>query len=392
MPVSTPQQTLNRLTVIVLIQWMGATLGLPLLSLFLEHRGGSPHVIGFIIASFFVAGVVTQYFLGRVADRFGRRPVLVVSLLTYGLASMTYALPLSALWFTITRMVQGASAGALEVASLSAVASLFAENERGRAVSRILAAQLMGAAIGPAAGVVSSVNDLGWVFFVTGLVSLVAAVVAFYTNLGDEAYDPTPLPPLTWNRQFTGALVAASATGLAVGVYETCWSLLMHAHHATSLQIRLSWTMFCIPWVALSRTGGWIADHLNRRWTALFGLLNGAAFLATYPHIHNNDVMLFVGSAESLGAALSSPSVASLLSQGASARELGRRQGLYATSTTGSLALAAVASGFLFTINTALPFTLVAVLSAGLALSTIFWWRGVHGRITSSPHEPLPRP
>ena len=67
MPVSTPQQTLTRLTVIVFIQWMGATMGLPLLSLFLEHRGGSPHVIGLIVAAFFIAGVVTQYFLGHLA-------------------------------------------------------------------------------------------------------------------------------------------------------------------------------------------------------------------------------------------------------------------------------------------------------------------------------------
>jgi hypothetical protein len=55
---STPRQTLRRLTIIVAIQWMGATLGLPLLPLFLEHRGGVPTVIGFIMASFFVAGVV----------------------------------------------------------------------------------------------------------------------------------------------------------------------------------------------------------------------------------------------------------------------------------------------------------------------------------------------
>ena len=386
-PVSTPRQTLNRLTIIVLIQWMGATLGLPLLALFLEHRGGSPHIIGLIVASFFVAGVVTQYFLGHLADRFGRRPVIVVSLVAYGVASMTYALPLSAAWFTLTRVVQGASAGALEVASMSAVAALFAENERGRAISRILAAQLMGAAIGPVVGVVASVNNLGWVFFVTGLVSLVAAVVAYRTNVGDQAYDPTPLTPLKWNRPFAGALVAAAATGVAVGVYETCWSLLMHAHHASTLQIRLSWTMFCLPFVLLSRTGGWIADHFNRRKTALFGLLNGAAFLATYPHIHDNVVMLFVGSAESLGAALSSPSIASMLSQGAEPRELSRRQGLYATSTTASLALASIASGFLFTVDTALPFTMAAIVSATLALSTLYFWRGVTGRISVTPRS-----
>ena len=384
MPVSTPQQTLNRLTIIVFIQWMGATLGLPLLPLFLEHRGGSPHIIGLIVASFFVAGVITQYFLGHLADRFGRRPVLIASLISFGLASMTYALPLSAVWFTLTRAAQGASAGALEVASMSAVAALFAENERGRAVSRILAAQLTGMAIGPMVGIVASVNNLGWVFFITGIVSLVAAVVAVNTNLGDVAFDPSPLPPLRWNRPFVGALVAAAALGLAVGVYETCWSLLMHAHHATTLQIRLSWTMFCLPWVFLSRTGGWIADHLNRRYTVLFGLFNAAAFMATYPHIHNNVLMLFLGSAESIGAALSSPSISSLLSQGAHTRELSRRQGLYATSTTASMALSAVASGYLFTIDSAIPFTVVAMISSLLAISTLYFWRGVAGRIAAS--------
>ena len=120
---STPNQTLRRLTVIVAIQWMGATLGLPLLPLFLEHRGGTPTMIGFIMASFFVAGVATQFALGHLADRFGRRRILVTSLLTYGVASMTYLLPMAAGWFAVARAVQGASAGAIEVASMSAVAS-----------------------------------------------------------------------------------------------------------------------------------------------------------------------------------------------------------------------------------------------------------------------------
>lgn len=362
---------------------MGATLGLPLLPLFLENHGGSPHVVGLIVAAFFVAGVVTQYFLGHLADRFGRRPVLVISLVAYGLASMTYVLPLHATWFILARAVQGASAGALEVASMATVAALYAENERGRAVSRLLAAELMGIAVGPLVGAIASVNDLGWVFFATGVVSLVAALVTFLTNLGDQNFDATPLAPLAWNRPFTGALVAAAAEGLIMGVYETCWSLLMHAHHASTLQIRLSWTMFALPFVLLSRIGGWIADHLNRRITALFGVLNEAAFLATYPHIHNNVAMLFVGTAESLGAALSSPSIVSLMSQGAQPRETSRRQGLYATSTTASLALASIVSGFLFTVNNALPFTLVAIISSMLALSTLYFWRGVSGRIAS---------
>ena len=378
---NTPQQTLRRLTIIVAIQWMGATLGLPLLPLFLEHRGGIPTIIGFIMASFFVAGVATQFALGRLADRIGRRPVLIASLIVYALASMTYLLPVSAPWFALTRAVQGASAGAIEVASMSAVAALFSESERGRAISRILAAQLFGIAIGPIAGVVVSVRALGWAFFIAGIVSICAAVVAYRTNLGDLAFDPSPLPQLQWSPQLVGALVAASASGLAIGVYEACWSLLLHSHHASTLQIRLSWTVFCLPWVALSGVGGWLADHANRRFVALGGLLNGAFFLSLYPHIHNNDLILFMGSLESIGAALSLPSISSLMSQGAFHRELSRRQGLYATSNTAALAVAAGLSGFLFSINPVLPFTLLAVVSAIFGLSTLWWWRKVTGNI-----------
>ncbi|HET8990489.1 MAG TPA: MFS transporter [Acidimicrobiales bacterium] len=375
--------TLRRLTVIVGLQWMGATFGLPLLPLFLEHRDGTPTVIGLIMAAFFAAGVVTQFAFGHLADRFGRRRVLVGSLVVYALASMTYLLPVSAPWLALTRAVQGATAGSIEVASLAAVAALVPEARRGRAVSRILAAQLFGIAIGPVAGVVATVHDLGWAFFATGLVSLGVAVVAARTDLGDRrAPHDEPLPPLQWNPQVVGSLIAASASGLTIGVYEACWTLLMHAHHASSLQIRLSWTFFGLPWIVLARFGGWLADHADRRFVALAGMVNGALFLALYPHIHNPDVMLGVGSLESIGAALSVPSVSSMLSQGAASRELGRRQGLYATSNTGALALAAATSGFLFTLNEALPFSVVAALSTGLALAALYRWRAVPGRVT----------
>ncbi len=377
------QRTLRRLTIIVALQWMGATLGLPLLPLFLEHRDGTPPVIGLIMSTFFVAGVATQFIFGHLADRFGRRQVLVLSLVAYGLASMTYLLPVAAPWLALTRAVQGASAGAIEVASMSAVFALFPEDQRGRAISRILAAQLFGLAIGPLVGVIASVDDLGWAFFATGIVSLAAALVAAHTDLGDRAYDPSPLPPLQWNRQIIGSLFAASASGLAIGVYEACWSLLLHAHHASTLQIRLSWTFFGLPWMLLARVGGWLADHANRRAIALAGLVNGAVFLAIYPHIHDNDVILALGSLESIGGALSVPSISSLMSQGAANRELSRRQGLYTTSNTASLALAAGVSGFLFTVNTALPFTLIAAVSVLLASTTLYWWHGVRGRITA---------
>jgi MFS family permease len=140
--------------------------------------------------------------------------------------------------------------------------------------------------------------------------------------------------------------------------------------------------MFALPWVALSRVGGWLADHANRRAIALIGLFNGAFFLALYPHIHNNVALVGLGSLEAVATSMAMPSVSSLLTQGADDRELSRRQGLSSTANTASLALAASASGVLFTRDPALPFTIVAIVSAALASTTLWWWRQVRGHIS----------
>ncbi len=375
------QRTLRSLTIIVGLQWMGATLGLPLLPLFLKERGGTPSMIGVVMASFFVAGLVTQFLVGHLSDRSGRRPVLIAGLVAYGLASVTYLLPVNAAWFAVSRAVQGAGAGAIEVASFAAVAALFPETERGRAVARIMAAQLLGMAIGPLLGSLVPLPQLGWAFFAAGMASLLASWRALHSDLGDDERTHEELPPVQWSRQLVGALVAAASIGLCIGVYESCWSLLMSNHHATTLEIRLSWTLFCLPWVFLSGVGGWLADHANRKVIAIFGLVNAAFFLSLYPHVHNNVVLIFLGPLESIGSALSTPSTSSLLSQGASSREMGRRQGLSTTANTAALAASAASAGVLFSINPALPFTVVAVASLACTLSLVFWWRRVRGRV-----------
>jgi len=376
------ERTLRSLTAIVAIQWMGATLGLPLLPLYLKERGGTPTEIGVVISSFFVAGLLTQFYAGHLSDRFGRRIVLVAGLVGFGAASVMFVLPLHAAWYIVARSVQGAGAGAIEVASLATVAALVPEVRRGRAISRIYAAQLGGIAVGPLIGALIPLSRLGWAYVAAAVLSSVAALVAFRSNLGDDVTHTEPMEKVRRTDQFYGALFGGVAVGLCIGVYETCWSLLLNNHHATTLQIRLSWTLFATPFVLLSPLGGRLADRANRRVIGQLGMFNAAFFLALYPHIHNNWVLLFIGPLESVGAALSIPSISSLLTQGAASRETGRRQGLYTTANTGALAVSAIVAGALFSVQPELPFTVIAIVSALITSTNFWWWRNVRGHIS----------
>jgi DHA1 family multidrug resistance protein-like MFS transporter len=381
MPVDARHRTLRRLSLLVALQWSGATLALPLLPLYLEHRGGSPAIIGPIMAAFPFAGLLTQFIFGRLTDKFGRGIMMTLSLVAYAVGSAIFALPLSAPWFMLARAIQGAGAGGFEVASLASVTALFPENERGRASSRIIAAQLGGIAIGPLLGSLFPVSDLGWVFLGTAVVSGLASLIATRTDVGDTGEVPEKLTKIRFTHQLIGSLFGSAAVGIAIGVYESCWTLLMYRHHATGFEIRLSWSLFALPWVLLSRVGGWLADHGNRRVIAVLGLCNAGIFLSLYPHIQNPKIMVVVGSFEAIGASLSVPSVQSLLSQGADEREAGRRQGLSSSANTGALALSSAVSGVLFARSPYLPFTLVAIISVALALTTLYWWHGIRGHI-----------
>ncbi len=372
---------------IVAIQWMGATLGLPLLPLFLRHRGGTPSVIGVVIASFFVAGLLTQFVVGHLSDRFGRRRILVGGLVAYALASFSFILPMSAPWFALSRAVQGVGAGAIEVASLSAISGLFAESERGRAVSRILAAQLLGIAVGPLLGSLVPLRQLGWAFVAAGVASTVASLRAVRADLGDAAAHQEAMEKVQRTRQLYGAITVALAMGLCVGVYESTWSLLMNRYGASTLQIRLSWTLFCLPWVFLSGVGGWLADHANRKFISAAGLCSATFFLALYPHVHNIVVLLCLGPLESIGAALTVPSTSSLLSQGARPREMGRRQGVYTSANTAAVAASSAIGGVMFAINPILPFSVMAGLAALCALSLSYWWRHVVGHVRATSEQ-----
>ncbi len=384
----------HTLAVTVLLQWMGATAIVPMLPVYVRHLGGSDAVAGVVMAAFYAAGVLFQYPAGKLADRFGRRPVLVGGLLTYGVASFSFLLPTGASAVIGLRFLQGLGAGAATVAALAMVSGSVAADQRGRAFAAVYSGELAGMAVGPLVGSIVGVRFMWVMFLVSGILSTLACVPAlFVAEPGPRSELRHQRPPVREplrvgiRASTAGALICAGVIGLTTGVYDICWTLLLVERGAPGWAIGISWTLFAVPFVLVSRPSGWLADHMDRRALVLGGLGVSTALCATYPFLHSVTLLVTLGAFEAVGFAAAMPAVQSLLTERALPSEVGRTQGLFATAETAFTALSAALAGAAFGVAIWLPFLTVAGAVTVALVVVVAVWRRVPGRVDRpGPH------
>jgi DHA1 family multidrug resistance protein-like MFS transporter len=372
------------------VQWLGASAVLPILPLYLGHQGASDLVIGIAMGAFFAAGVVVQYPVGRLGDRVGQIRVLLAALAVLGVASLGYLLPVGPIPEIGLRALQGAGSAAAEVAALSLIGTCVPVERRGAGYGAIFGAQLSGLAIAPLVGSIIGIHYIHLLFgcgaIAAGIACIPVLAVTGAANRTIGPPEPQPdAPPvrLLLIRGLQGCFVVALIAGLTAGIYEACWTLLLHRIGAASWQIGLSWSLFCAPFVAMSVPGGRLADRFDRRWLVTCALTLSVALLFTYPFLGSVAWVIALGASESIGIAIAYPAVQSLLSQLAPPNQIGRTQGAYSTLQTAAIALSATTGGALFSLAPWAPFVATGALAALLLLCVPIIWAPVAGRVAA---------
>ena len=125
--------------VIVLVDLLGLTIIIPLLPLYATSFGASPLVIGLLGAAYPIMQFVGAPVLGRLSDRFGRKPVLVISQIgtLIGFLMLGFA---TTLWMLfLSRIVDGIS-GANIATAQAAISDSTSEKTRTQGLGLIGAA------------------------------------------------------------------------------------------------------------------------------------------------------------------------------------------------------------------------------------------------------------
>ena len=316
--------------------------------------------------------------------------MLLSGLILYGVASLAFLAPVGPVADIGLRALQGVGAGAAEVAALAMVSGAVAAERRGRAFASIYSGQIAGMAVGPLVGSVLGVDLMWVVFLAAGLASFAACVPA--ARLAEDRSETDGAPVLAGRVRLrpalTGSLLAAVVLGLSFGVYEICWTLLLRLRGASAWEIGLSWTLFAVPFVLMSRPSGWLTDHVDRRRLVVGGLVVSTSMCASYPFLHDVPLLMVLGGLEAVAIALVLPAAQSMLVQTSSPTEFGRVQGLFSTSQTAATAVAAAAGGVLFGAAAWAPFVSMSAIGLSLIVVIAVVWRKVAGRVA----DPAPRP
>jgi DHA1 family tetracycline resistance protein-like MFS transporter len=168
--------------VIVLVDLLGLTLIIPLLPLYAASFAATPMVIGMLGAAYPLMQFIGAPVLGRLSDRYGRRPVLLISQLgtLIGFLMLGFA---STLWMLfLSRIIDGIS-GANIATAQAAITDSTTEKNRTQGLGLIGAAFGIGFIIGPVIAFISleaSGNNYAVPAFIAAGFSLLSILLTYF--------------------------------------------------------------------------------------------------------------------------------------------------------------------------------------------------------------------
>jgi DHA1 family tetracycline resistance protein-like MFS transporter len=295
--------------------------------------------VGLLVASWSVAQFFAAPVIGMLSDRFGRRPVILISV--FGLAAdlMVMALAPSVGWLLAGRVLCGLTAGA-QAAAMAYVADITPLEGRAKSYGWLNAAAWSGMILGPALGGVLGAVDPRAPFWA-------AAAVALANGLYGLAVLPESLPkdrrgPLDWRQgNPLGSLaLLASRKGLLAfaGAMTLLWLAVQAINSVFVLYTahRYGWTALALggflSWVAVANIGiqSWlaakVADRFGPRRTVLGGLsVQAFGFLAV--GLAPTSALFWIANLPITLGNVAGPSLQAMMSGKVDPTEQGRLQG-----------------------------------------------------------------
>ncbi|MFQ5689831.1 MAG: MFS transporter [Gemmatimonadota bacterium] len=291
----------------------------------------SARSVGLLISVFTVPGVVLTPLLGILADRWGRKRVLVPSLVLFGLSGAACAAARDFQLLLALRFLQGIGAASLGSLNVTLIGDLFEGPRRTAAMGYNSSVLSVGTATYPALG--GLLASVAW--YAPFFLPLAALPVALLVILRLENPEPEGRESLrgylvgVWrglrDRQAAALFAANAATFVVIfGPYLSFYPLLLDSSFATSAPaIGLAMSAVSLSSAVAAARLGWLTRRIPERRIILFGYIVYALCFVAIPRVGSLGATLPALVAFGLANGFAIPSIFALLAELAPRRHRG---------------------------------------------------------------------
>ena len=325
----------------IFIDLVGFGIVIPVLPFYAEGTkfGATPREVGLLFASYSFMQLIFAPVLGRLSDKYGRRPILLISLLGTGLGFLILGFATTLWMLFLGRIIDGISGGNISTAQ-AYIADVTTKEDRAKGMGLIGAAFGLGFVFGPAIGGVLSRWGINVPFLFAGTLAFANAILLYFT-LPETVTPDHPARTSAASGRGWGQLIV-SLKNPRLGFVMTIYFLsivafsIMTAVFSLFMMFRLGYDAFHNGWVfayvgviSAIIQGGLIGKLVKRFGEPALAVTGGLLFSASLfvvpfigPAIGLIGI-LSTGAVTAIGQALSGPSLSSLASKSAGAGEQG---------------------------------------------------------------------
>ena len=317
---------------------------MPVLSLFAESLGAGPERIGLIVSVSTITGVLLKLPSGALSDIYGRKMLLRIGVVAFGLPPFIYPFISDLNSLTALRFVHGLATAIFAPSALATVADLYKER-RGAALGTYTACTQSGSLLGPfLGGWLAYTAGFSTAFVTAGVFGCIAILIFFSLHL-DE---PPPrvrekgLAPVlaemgkgflavARNRKVLITSSTDAAKMVANGALMAFLPLYGLSVGLNAGQVGLLFSVQAVTSFLAKPVMGRVSDRIGREPLILAGLLICAATFISMPHVGSFALLLVLSSGFGFGEAVVSSSSAALVADSSEFKRLGAGMGMQGT-------------------------------------------------------------
>ncbi len=277
----------------VFVSYVGIGMITPVRVLYAESRGASLAIIGAMATAYLISNFAFQYPVGWLADRWGRKPVMMISLLAQAALAAIYLPITDPVLFVVLRFVEGIAAAGMLPAARALIIDSVPQEQQGEAYGIFGAIFSASFLLGPGLGGLLASSAYTGAFIGAIVFRLIGALVVLFLirqpmlsvmaqGQGQEKRSAALPYKALFTRPLVGAYIIAFGDYLWLGFDITLTPLWMHDHLGASVVlIGIAYMAWSLPNTILSPLGGRLADRKRRSLLILiFGLAQVPLYVA----------------------------------------------------------------------------------------------------------------